>query len=366
MATTRRLTGTVMAALALAGCGGSAQDDGAPRSLTCVAPIDDRYAPVPMPQVYTGNLSGAGLFSSSMYADISLFLGMSNSSITGYGDIDYPYFGTITVTGKSISRAPKDGIQIGIGGGGLDIEIVAPESDSCILGLDTENPELVYIFSDGLPDYITSSFPNTESPNEVIPWQRVFRVPATPSPAAQVTELSTNAFDGVLLNGVLIQHRENLCAGADCGLPYSANPMHAPALYGMDDHHAHTLSDGTYHYHGDPRDLYIDDGTLSGIIGLAADGYPIFGPWFDDGGVIRKATSSYQLKSGSVTTEAGEYFYNGTYTEDYEYVADSGDLDECNGMEIGGQYGYYITETFPYIMNCLRGMPDSSFGFPNP
>lgn len=365
MATTPRLTGMIMAALALAGCGGGTQDDGAPRSLTCVTPVDNRYAPEPMPQVYTGNLSAAGLFSSSMHSDISLLLGMSNSGIVGSGDIDYPYFGTITVSGKSTPRARKDGIQIGIGGG-LDVEVVIPESASCILGLDAENPEFVYILSDGLPDYSTSSFPNSESPSEVIPWQRVFLVPATPALAEQITELSANAFDGVLLNGVLIQHRENICTGADCGLAYNANPMHAPALYGMDDHHAHTLSDGTYHYHGDPQDLYIDDGTLSGIIGLAADGYPIFGPWFNDGGVIRKATSSYQLKSGSVMTEAGEYFYNGTYAEDYEYVADSGDLDECNGMEIGGQYGYYVTETFPYIMNCLRGTPDSSFSFQNP
>jgi len=362
-----RLTGVIISILALAGCGGSTQDDGAPRSLTCVTPIDNRYAssPAPLgPLVLDEELFQGGLyFGPAFYLDSSAGL-FASGSISSFvlGDSD-ALSGTITVTGKSAQRARKDGIQIGIGGG---LDIVIPESNSCILGLDTENPEFVYILSDGVPDYSTSSFPNSESPNEVIPWQRVFRVPATPAPAEQITDLSASAFDGVILNGVLIQHRENTCAGAECGLPYSANPMHAPALYGMDEHHAHTLTDGTYHYHGDPRDLYIDDGTLSGIIGLAADGYPIFGPWFDDDGIIRKATSSYQLKSGSVMTEAGEYFYNGTYAEDYEYVADSGDLDECNGMEIGGQYGYYVTETFPYMMNCLRGTPDSSFSFQNP
>ena len=370
MATTPRLTGMIMAALALASCGGGTQDDGAPRSLTCVTPVDDRYTSSPMslePLVVDEELFQGGLyFGPAFYLDSSAALVLSNN-ITSLilGDPD-AFSGTITVATKSTQRARKDGIQIGIGGGGLDVEIVIPESNSCILGLDAENPEFVYILSDGLPDYSISSFPNAESPNEVIPWQRVFRVPATPAPAEQITDLSASAFDGVLLNGVLIQHRENICAGADCGLAYNANPMHAPALYGMDEHHAHTLTDGTYHYHGDPGDLYMDDGTLSGIIGLAADGYPIFGPWFDDGGIIRKATSSYQLKSGSVMTESGEYFHNGTYVEDYEYVADSGDLDECNGMEIGGQYGYYVTETFPYILNCLRGTPDNSFSFQNP
>ncbi len=368
MATTR-LTGIIIAALALAGCGGSSQDDPATRSLTCVTPVDNRYASSPMslaPLVVDQELFQGGLyFGPAFYLDSSATLVLS-SNITSFtlGDPD-AFSGIITVTGKSAPRARKDGIQIGIGSG-LDVEIIPPESGSCILGLDPENPELVYILSDGVPDYSTSSFPNSENPNEVFPWQRLFRVPATPAPAEQITELSANSFDGVLLNGVLVQLRETGCAGADCGLPFSANPMHAPAMYGMDEHHAHTLPDGTYHYHGDPRDLYIDDGTLSGIIGLAADGYPIFGPWFDDEGIIRKATSSYQLKSGSVMTEAGEYFYNGTYAEDYQYVADSGDLDECNGMEIGGQYGYYVTETFPYIMNCLRGTPDSSFSFQNP
>ena len=345
-----RLTGIIIAILASAGCGGGAQDDRAPRSIACVTPVDDRYAPLPAPQISESLILSGSFFSSGV-------------AMTG---LDLESLGAVTITGKSSLRARKDGIQIGIGGGGVDIEIAPSESDSCILVFDPEAPDFVYILSDGLPDYDTSGFPNSESPSAVIGNQRLFRIPSTPAPAEQITELSANSFDGVLLNGVLVQLRETDCAGADCGLPHNANPMHAPAMYGMDEHHAHTLSDGTYHYHGDPQDLYNDDGTLSGIIGLAADGYPIFGPWFDDDGVIREATSSYQLKSGSVMTEAGEYFYNGTYAEDYEYVAASGDLDECNGMEIGGQYGYYVTDTFPYIMNCLRGTPDSSFGFPNP
>ncbi|MDF1629093.1 MAG: YHYH protein [Alcanivoracaceae bacterium] len=367
MATTR-LTSIMIAALALAGCGGSTEDDPAPRSLTCVTPVDNRYASSPLrlapPAINESSFQGGLYFGPTFSMGSSATLTLS-TNITAIILNDPDMFSdTMTVTGKSVPRAPKDGIQIGLGGGGLEIEIV-PEPGPCILALDPDNPEFVYIFSDGLPDYITSSFPNSESPAEIVPWQRLLRVPAMRAPADQITALSGNSFDGVLLNGVLIQHRENTCAGTDCGLPYNANPMHAPALYGMDEHHAHTLPDGTYHYHGDPRELYLDDGTLSGIIGLAADGYPIFGPWFDDGGVIRKATSSYRLKSGSVMTEAGEYFYNGTYVEDYEYAAGSGDLDECNGMEIGGKYGYYVTETFPYILNCLRGTPDSSFGVQN-
>lgn len=327
-------TGIIVAALTLAGCGGDSQEDSATRSFPCVAPAETRYVSQKLAESSPGKMTRA-LFQGGIYRLEPGQELVLNTNIT-----------ELTL-------------------GDADIETNPIVSSACIAVLDTADPGFVYILSDGLPDYDTSDFPNTESPTAVMVHSRVFRIPSTPAPADQITELSATSFDGVLLNGVLVQLREAGCAGSDCGLPYNANPMHAPTLYGMDEHHAHTLSDGTYHYHGDPRDIYSDDGSLSGVVGFAADGYPIYGPWFNDDGIIRKAISSYQLKAGSITTEAGQYFYNGSYVEDYEYVANSGDLDECNGMAINGQYGYYITETFPYILNCLRGSPDNSFGFQN-
>ncbi|MDO8272782.1 MAG: YHYH protein [Gammaproteobacteria bacterium] len=53
--------------------------------------------------------------------------------------------------------------------------------------------------------------------------------------------------------------------------------------------------------------------------------------------------------------------YDGTYRDDYEYVAGLGDLDRCNGMTVNGQYGYYITDNFPYMMFCFSGTPHISF-----
>jgi hypothetical protein len=53
----------------------------------------------------------------------------------------------------------------------------------------------------------------------------------------------------------------------------------------------------------------------------------------------------------------------GAFTQDYEYSAGSGDLDECNGR-VGvtpefpcGTYHYYITDTYPYIQRCVKGTP---------
>lgn len=46
---------------------------------------------------------------------------------------------------------------------------------------------------------------------------------------------------------------------------------------------------------------------------------------------------------------------DGTFLEDWEYVAGSGDLDECNGIIIDGTYAYFLTGGFPYVPRCLNG-----------
>ena len=108
--------------------------------------------------------------------------------------------------------------------------------------------------------------------------------------------------------------------------------------------------------------------TASGVIGFAADGFPIYGPFIDDNGSIRRVTSSYVLVSegGTRQRKPGESgfpggTYDGTYIDDYEYRAGSGDLDDCNGRTVNGRYGYFVTNTYPWIMKCFKGTPDISF-----
>jgi hypothetical protein len=51
----------------------------------------------------------------------------------------------------------------------------------------------------------------------------------------------------------------------------------------------------------------------------------------------------------------------GTFLQDYEYVAGSGDLDECNGRTgvtpefPKGIYHYMVTDTWPYVHRCVKG-----------
>lgn len=122
-----------------------------------------------------------------------------------------------------------------------------------------------------------------------------------------------------------------------------------------------------YHYHGGPNAMYDDAPGPNGspVIGFAADGFPIYCSYFPDSstGAVRKAISGYTVKNGSRGTRSdtnpgGEY--TGRYNDDWEHT-DAGDLDECNGMTVNGQYGYYVTDSYPWVIKCLKGKPHASF-----
>lgn len=197
-----------------------------------------------------------------------------------------------------------------------------------------------------------------------------FSVTVSPKPAARPTSLSLQYDNAVFLNGVKLDLMAAGCYGVgdgrigcgDMGSPYRYDPLGKGSNFGTDEHNAHTQPDGTYHYHGNPMALFIQSNATepSPVIGFAADGFPIFGSFIADGGTVRPAQSSYQLKSGSRNGGPGGA-YDGTFIDDWKYVAGSGDLDACNGMVQDGVYGYVVTESYPHVMACFIGTPDTSF-----
>ena len=206
-----------------------------------------------------------------------------------------------------------------------------------------------------------------------------FTISAAPSDAASPTALSLMLDNAVFRNGVKLDLLAAACYGVGdeplgkekigcfkTDTPWRYDPMSPNNEFGTDSHNAHTQPDGAYHYHGDPRAMYDDSGnTASGLLGWAADGYPIYGPWFDDGGTVRKAVSGYALKQGDRVNQAGEGAfpggaYDGSFIDDYEFTG-FGDLDECNGMTVDGVYGYYVTDRYPWVIKCFKGTPDDSF-----
>ena len=153
--------------------------------------------------------------------------------------------------------------------------------------------------------------------------------------------------------------------------------------------HGHNAMGGTYHYHADSNCMHWHpeagenikddydmstpqavaqntyDGNHSQVIGVAYDGYPIYGFWgYDDDLNIVEMKSSYELKDG----ETG---YNGI--DDYQYTEGLGHLDVCNG-HFGptpefplGIYHYHSTMQnsagdmgFPYFLICYHGEADQS------
>jgi hypothetical protein len=47
---------------------------------------------------------------------------------------------------------------------------------------------------------------------------------------------------------------------------------------------------------------------------------------------------------------------DGTFVSDWHYVEGLGLLDECNGVEIDGAYAYFVTDEYPYMNRCLKGV----------
>ncbi|MEM6640039.1 MAG: sulfatase-like hydrolase/transferase [Pseudomonadota bacterium] len=226
--------------------------------------------------------------------------------------------------------------------------------------------------------FLSNSIPNhafndgrRPFPNAVKPVTRAYSVPRAPKRASSVTPLSLRYDTAVMLNGVKVDLIAAGCHGVgdgkigcnDMTTPWRFNPLFEASGFNTDSHHAHTQRDGAYHYHGAPPAVVSAADDQDGVIGFAADGFPIMAYVRSAAGVKRSARSSYRLKRGSRPggSSGPGGVYDGTYLDDFEYVAGTGDLDRCNGATIDGRYAYYVTETFPYVLGCFAGTPDRSF-----
>ena len=121
-------------------------------------------------------------------------------------------------------------------------------------------------------------------------------------------------------------------------------------IFGIDRFNGHVDHRGLYHYHKSNPSLLLNDEPL---IGYAADGFKILYIPVD-------FKPSWQLKKGNRKVEPFGKF-DGAFKEDYEFVEGSGDLDECNGKFVDGQYNYFATDTFPFFPRCHWGKISRDF-----
>jgi hypothetical protein len=147
--------------------------------------------------------------------------------------------------------------------------------------------------------------------------------------------------------------------------------------FGTDGSNGHVQPTGEYHYHGMPEKFItkLGKGTATmTLVGWASDGFPMYARYgyvnaTDASTGVKVLTSSWRTKS---TPDSGRpstsIFPMGTFLQDYEYAAGTGDLDECNGRTgvtpefPGGIYHYVVTDTWPYVHRCVKGTTTSSGG----
>jgi hypothetical protein len=237
--------------------------------------------------------------------------------------------------------------------------------------------------SNGIPDHAVGTFPNSGNPNTISAQTVAATYTLTPTYNGTATTLGgPRGATGHVLNGIKIDAGTagscpaSATATTSCSLIDPAGAWSIEALgqdsfdFGEDANNAHVQPTGEYHYHGMPEGFITLRGggpTTMTLVGWAADGFPIYARYgystaTDAASALKVVTGSYQLKATvDATRPATTLIPLGTFAQDWEYVAGSGDLDECNGRDgvtpefPNGIYHYYATDSYPYFQRCIKG-----------
>ena len=240
------------------------------------------------------------------------------------------------------------------------------------------------VTGNGLPDHDVGTFPNPNCPNTISAQNVSASMTLTPvsTGTANRVQPSGYAWNGVKFDpGTAGTCTENN-GQTSCSLIGNTGSWNIEALgqssfdFGVDSNNAHVQPTGAYHYHGMPTGLIanLGKGQAMTLVGFAMDGFPIYARYGysnanDATSAIKVITSSYRLKATPDANRPPTSTYPmGAFSEDYEYVAGLGDLDECNGRTgvtpefPCGIYHYYITDTYPFIQRCVKGTAQNGGG----
>jgi hypothetical protein len=222
----------------------------------------------------------------------------------------------------------------------------------------------------GIPNHTVGPFPNAGNPNRISAQNVNFTTTVTPAQRqGQPVPIRVTgyAINGIKFDPGTAQSCTENCAnhGYDASGQWRIEALNQTYFdFGVDENNAHVQPNGAFHYHGVPTALINaagNNGQKMTLVGWAADGFPMYAQ------PAREPRSSYRLKT---KPDAGRPMLTtapmGTFQQDYEYVAGSGDLDECNGRSgvtpefPNGTYYYLVTKTYPYVPRCLKGNQVSS------
>lgn len=250
------------------------------------------------------------------------------------------------------------------------IEGACAEAPDAAFACTANGPKRI-IQCDGIPAHATGMFPNPGCPIPIRPQRHHYEMPLAPVAAAAFTPIGWSEV-GVAITGVPFDPAGPYWEGdAASGWRFEVMSAVARPKLGLDLQNAHVQPSGAYHYHGLPAALLelAAAGRARGVmtlVGFAADGFPIYGPFAAQGGAMVALRPSYRLRTGARGGGPGGTF-DGTFVEDYEYVEGLGDLDPANGRTAptpefpDGTYHYVLTDTFPFVPRLFRGTPDRTF-----
>lgn len=181
----------------------------------------------------------------------------------------------------------------------------------------------IIVRSNGVPDGAFGPFPNTYNTFSVKPQDYVFALPRQPVAHTTTAALPLDTPIGVMVNGVPFFASASAIYGDNVMASSSA------ALQLMDKCNGLVDAGGNYRYYASPDCLLKELGgdalnTPSPLIGYAFDGFPLYGPYNEDGVVPT-------------------------------------DLDACNGrIGYDGTYRYHVTFKAPFLLGCFRGVVRTS------
>jgi hypothetical protein len=238
-----------------------------------------------------------------------------------------------------------------------------------------------YLSANGIPNHATGTFPNAGNPNAIAAQSYYVRFTAKPAVTGTITWLKTPGSSetgiskpGWTINGVPLDVTTAEFWNNEHGGTWNYEAITGGLNLGIDSSNAHVQPTGAYHYHAQPTGLtgVLGKGKAMTLVGWAADGFPIYARYgysdpLDAASAVVAMQGSWEVKAGTRPSGPGGS-YDGTFTKDWEYVAGSGDLDECNGRHgvtpefPGGIYHYYVTDDYPFIQRCVKGtVIDTSF-----
>ncbi len=151
-----------------------------------------------------------------------------------------------------------------------------------------------------------------------------WKIPLNPAVATTVTTPTTGPI-GMAINGVLLY---NPCKQEGC----TASSGDTKALGELDVCNGHAGRSDDYHYHAAPTCMMAGQSTSywdTHPVGWLLDGFALYG-YNDASGTVASRDSTCGGNTSTVS----------------------------NGPS---GYSYHLTDTFPYILSCLRGTPSADF-----